>query len=177
MRPAAEPDSLRKLQDEIERFIRSLAHPVVAEQDTELFDLTAARWKLSIEFGKLLFEAWNPARSIACRVEEIAYRDRGRLGVFVRKPGLRATGTLEFRELERAERAPRSASRSERWLTRSKRQPEYSRPSIWRNCLRNSDRDAERGVLSVRSSSRNSSVPVERSPGLRTKTPSRPRSR
>ena len=59
---------------------------MVVEDDEELFDLTAARWKLGVEFGKLLLEVWNDARSIGRRVEENAYRDAGKLGLFVRKP-------------------------------------------------------------------------------------------
>ena len=84
----------------------------MVENEVELMDLTAARWRLEIEFGKLLFQAWNPGRSIARRVEEIAYRDRGRLGLFVWKPGGRETTTLEFRELDRSpERAGRLEGR------------------------------------------------------------------
>ena len=98
-----DPDLLLEMQREIEALIHSLSHPIVVEDEVELFDLTAARWKLTIEFGKLLFEAWNAERSIARRVEAISFRDRGRIGVFVRKPGGRETGTLEFRELEVAE--------------------------------------------------------------------------
>src|SRR5271169_4305484 len=104
-----DPDLLLEMQREIEALVHSLAHPIVVEDEVELFDLTAARWKLTVEFGKLLFEAWNAERSIARRVEAISFRDRGRLGVFVRKPGGRETGTLEFRELEVAEKP--SASR------------------------------------------------------------------
>jgi len=99
-----DPDLLLEMQREIEAWVQSREHPIVVEDEVELFDLTAARWKLTVEFGKLLFEAWNAERSIARRVEAIAFRDRGRLGVFVRKPGGRETGTLEFRELERAEK-------------------------------------------------------------------------
>ena len=107
--PAAhDPNSLLETQRELEAFVRSLAHPTVIEDEAELFDLTAARWKLTVEFGKLLFEAWNDARSIARRVEGIAFRDRGRIGVFVRKPGGRETGTLEFRDLEAPERGDRN---------------------------------------------------------------------
>jgi len=96
-------DFLLEMQREIEALVNSLAHPIVVEDEVELFDLTAARWKLTVEFGKLLFEAWNAERSIARRVEAVSFRDRGRIGVFVRKPGGRETGTLEFRELELAE--------------------------------------------------------------------------
>ena len=66
-------------------------------------DLTAAQWRLTVEFGKLIFSAWNSGRSFSRRVEGLAYRDRDRFGIFVRKPGGRETTTLEFREL----RAPR----------------------------------------------------------------------
>ncbi len=112
MPPKPDLDSLRQLQGEIEAFLRSLDHPVVVEDEVELFDLTAAEWRLRLEFGKLLLEVWNPARSIARRVEDIAYRDRKCLGIFVRKPGGRETGTLEFRALERAERAERTSERA-----------------------------------------------------------------
>jgi hypothetical protein len=95
------------LQRELEAFIHSLAHPVVLEEEVEIFDLTAARWKLGVEFGKLLFEAWNESRSIARRVESIAYRDGKSLGVFVRKPGGRETGTLEFRDIIQPEKSIR----------------------------------------------------------------------
>ena len=93
-----DPDSLVELQNEIETFLRSLAHPTLCEDDTELLDLTEHHWRVSVEFGKLVFEAWSPGRSLARRVEAIAYRDRGRLGVFVRKPGAHSTTALEFRD-------------------------------------------------------------------------------
>jgi hypothetical protein len=113
--PAPDLETLQSLRNDIEAFVKSLRHPIVVENEEELFDLTAARWKLSVEFGKLLFEAWNDARSIGRRVEEIAYRDRGRMGLFVRKAGARETHTLELRELEPAgsnARASSPASRS-----------------------------------------------------------------
>ena len=105
----AEP--LRALQQEVETFIQSLAHPVVVEDEVELFDLTAAGWQLSIQFDKLLFEAWNPARTLARRVEEVAYRDGDRLGVFVRKPHARETSVVEFRELHPKQRQGRERDR------------------------------------------------------------------
>ncbi|MGO8733650.1 MAG: hypothetical protein ACLQVM_12770 [Terriglobia bacterium] len=99
-----ESESLHKLLDEIELFIKSLRHPVVVEDEVELFDLSASHWRLSVEFGKLIFAAWNAARSVSRRVEDIAYRDGERLGVFARKPGGREITTMEFRELDRANR-------------------------------------------------------------------------
>jgi hypothetical protein len=90
--------SLDSLREEIELFLKSLRHPRVVEDDVERFDLTASDWRLNIEFGKLLFTAWNAAHSMTRRLEEIAYRDGGRLGVFVRRPGRRESGVLEFRE-------------------------------------------------------------------------------
>jgi len=112
MPPTHDLDSLRELQGEIEAFLRSLRHPIVVEDEVELFDLTAADWHLSIEFGKLIFSAWNPARSLTRRVEDIAYRDRGRLGIFVRKRGAREASTLELRELEPSAHAGRAHDRA-----------------------------------------------------------------
>jgi hypothetical protein len=103
-------DARRELQNEIEAFLQGLEHPVLVEEGVELLDLTAAEWRCAVEFGKVMFHAWNPGRSMARRVEEIAYRDRGRLGLFVRKPGGRETITLELRELDRS---PARASRAE----------------------------------------------------------------
>ncbi len=107
-----DPESLRELQGEIEAFLRSLDHPVLVEGEVELFDLTAARWQLTVEFGKLLLQVSNLGRSIVRRVEEIAYRDSARLGIFARQPGGRQTGTIEFRSLDRTPRTQRAARRS-----------------------------------------------------------------
>jgi hypothetical protein len=105
-------DSLRALQHEIEIFIQALAHPVVVEDEVELFDLTSASWQLSIQFDKLLLEAWNQARTLVRRVEEVAYRDGDRLGIFVRKPHARETSVLELRELHPKQRKGREGGRS-----------------------------------------------------------------
>jgi hypothetical protein len=107
MSSAPQPGSLHELQSEIEGLIARIPHPVLVENDVELMDLTAAHWRLSVEFGKLVFSAGNSGKSISRRVEEIAYRDRDRFGLFVRKPGAREATTLEFREL----RAPGAAVR------------------------------------------------------------------
>jgi hypothetical protein len=104
MPTSGESESLHKLRDEIERFIKSLSHPVVVEDEAELFDLSASQWRLSVEFGKLIFSAWNDTRTLSRRIEDIAYRDRERLGVFARKAGGRETIALEFRQADRASR-------------------------------------------------------------------------
>src|SRR5207247_9038105 len=78
-------DSLRQLQEGLEGFIRELDHPVVVEDGVELFDLTRAQWRLAVEFGKLVCEAWSTARSIVRRVADVASRTRGLLRVLARK--------------------------------------------------------------------------------------------
>ena len=112
MPPSLEPEQLRELQSEIEALLRLLRHPILVEDEVELLDLTSANWRLTIEFGKLMFSAWNSGRSISRRVEEVAYRDRDRFGIFVRKPGGRGTTTLEFRELRASPTVARTASRA-----------------------------------------------------------------
>ena len=103
---ASEQDAgnLRSLQSEVEAFIQSLSHPAVIEDEVELFDLAATDWRLTLQFDKLLFEAWNPQRSVARRVEELAYRDGDRLGLYVRRPHARDANVMEFRELHLARR-------------------------------------------------------------------------
>src|ERR1019366_5680000 len=112
MPSSPEPEQLRELQSEIEAFLDYLPHPILVENDVELLDLTSAHWRLTIEFGKLIFSAGNSGRSISRRVEDVAYRDLDRLGIFVRKPGGRETTTLEFREIRAAPRAARGAGRT-----------------------------------------------------------------
>ena len=104
MSNTSERNQLEALRGRAVGFLESLRHPILFEDGAEVFDLTAARWKFSIEFGRLLLEVWNPNRSIGRRVEDIAYTDRDRMGLFVRKPGARQTTTLEFRELQLAGR-------------------------------------------------------------------------
>src|SRR5437773_9964551 len=98
-------DSLRQLQEDIEGFIQGLDRPVVVEDGAELFDLTSAQCRLGVEFGKLVFEAWSPARSIVRRVEGVACRDRGLIRVVVRKRAAAESSLLEFRGVGFAERA------------------------------------------------------------------------
>ena len=97
---AASAESLRQLQKEIETFLTSLRHPVLVEDELELLDLTAAQWSMTLEPRGLLLQAWSPGRSISRRIEQLAYRRRGRLGVFVRKPGGRESATLELRDFD-----------------------------------------------------------------------------
>ena len=105
-------ESLHALQNEVETFIRSLAKPVVVEDEVELFDLTSAKWQVSIQFDKVIFEAWSAARTLARRVEEVAYRDGDRMGVFARRPHARETSVLEFREIHPKQRKGRATGRS-----------------------------------------------------------------
>src|SRR5271157_2045879 len=112
MPSARESESLHQLRDEIELFIKSLHHPVVVEDEVELFDLSASEWRLTVEFGKLIFAAWNAARSVSRRVEDIAYRDAERLGLFARKAAGRETITLEFREAHRVPIADKAPARA-----------------------------------------------------------------
>jgi hypothetical protein len=112
MPASPQPESLSSLQGEIEALLQQLHHPVLVENEIELMDLTAAQWRLTIEFGKLIFSAWNSGRSFSRRVEQVAYRDRDRFGIFVRKPGGRETTTLEFRELRAPAGGGRAAGRT-----------------------------------------------------------------
>ncbi len=105
-------EPLRELQSEINALLAQLHHPILVEDGVELMDLTAAQWRLNIEFSKLVFSAWNSGKSIARRVEALAYRDRDRFGIFVRKPGGRETTTLEFRELRAPAEMGRTTSRT-----------------------------------------------------------------
>jgi hypothetical protein len=116
-----DPEPLRELQEEIETFLTSLRHPILVEDGVELVDLTASEWRVTLEPRGLLLQAWSAGRSIVRRIEQLAYRDRGRLGIFVRKPGGRESGTLEFRELNAS---------SERSGDRAARRTHFRRESL-----------------------------------------------
>jgi hypothetical protein len=92
------PESLGQLQKELEIFLTSLRHPVLVEDELEVLGLTPGQWSLTLEPRGLLLEAWSPRRSVSRRIQQLAYRRRGCLGVFARKPGGREFTTLEFRE-------------------------------------------------------------------------------
>ncbi|HXW13437.1 MAG TPA: hypothetical protein VEN79_02920 [Terriglobia bacterium] len=106
------PEPLGVLQGEIEGLLQRLRHPMLVENEVELMDLSAAQWRLTLEFGKLIFSAWNSGKSVSRRVEELAYRDRDRFGIFVRKPGGRESSTLDFRELHAPVIVNRAAGRA-----------------------------------------------------------------
>ena len=106
-------ESLEALRHEIEIHLRALDHPIAVEDDVELFDLSSADWRMTLEHGKLLLEIWNGARSIVRRVEEVAYRDGARLGLFVRKSGGRESTTLELRSLRRPATRSRAPARNQ----------------------------------------------------------------
>jgi hypothetical protein len=78
-------DSLAGLRAEIEGFLASIDQPLFVEDGVELFDLSAAQWKLSVEFGKLILEVWNSAGSLTRRIEGLTYRDRRRMELLARK--------------------------------------------------------------------------------------------
>ena len=62
MPASPQPEALRELQRDIESSLQQLHHPVLVENEVELMDLTAAQWRLTVEFGKLIFSAWNSAK-------------------------------------------------------------------------------------------------------------------
>jgi hypothetical protein len=108
---------LEQTRREIEVFVQSLRRPSVSLGDGwPSVDLASAQWRLTIEFGKLVLEIWQPGQSLILRVDDIAYRDGSRLGVFVSKPGSRALTAIEFGEFEEpagSGRAALATSRSE----------------------------------------------------------------
>lgn len=94
----ASRNPLEPIRMEIEHFLSAYPNVSLFEDGAELMDLSAAEWRLSVAYGKLLFEAWSGERSIVRRVEEIAYQDSGKLGLFIRKDLGRAAGVLELHE-------------------------------------------------------------------------------
>ncbi|MGH9404777.1 MAG: hypothetical protein ACRD3D_02945 [Terriglobia bacterium] len=110
--PVSNPDALLDIKAEVEDFLGAHANSVLVEDGAELMDLSRSTSRVSIEHGKLLFEAWNGARSIVRRVEEVAYRDQGRLGLFARRPAAREAGVLELRDGGSPAPAERAEARS-----------------------------------------------------------------
>ncbi len=107
-----EADSPSGLKCHIEELLQQLHHPVLVENENVLMDLTAVQWRLNVEFGKLIFSAWNSTMSLSRRVESVAYCDRNRFGIFVRRAGGRESTTLEFRELHSSAIVTRTAGRT-----------------------------------------------------------------
>ena len=91
------------------------------EDELEVLDLNAGQWCVTLEPRGLLLEAWSPGRSISRRIERLAYRGLGRVGVFVRKPGGRDSATLEFREFD---------ARNEHSSDRNARRVNFRRQSL-----------------------------------------------
>ncbi len=112
MTPHPSPDELEKARNEAEDFIRSSRDLILLEAGVRILDFAGSHWRLAIEFGKLIFEVWRPGRSLRWRVEGIAYRDDGRLGLFVCKPGWRGTSALELRESTETVSLSRAGGRS-----------------------------------------------------------------
>ena len=109
---SSQAEALGQLRSQIESLIQGLRHPVLVENEVVLMDLTAAQWRLTVEFGKLIFSAWNATKSYSRRVEALAYQDGDRFGIFVRRRGGRETGSLEFRELNTSTVVFRPAGRA-----------------------------------------------------------------
>lgn len=105
------PSALDEIKVEVETFLRSAEHPAALEDGLEIFDPAGVEWRLTLEFGKLLLEAWQPGRSIVRRIEDVAYRESQGLGLFVRKPGSRVTTVLELRAAGRQASASQKNSR------------------------------------------------------------------
>ncbi|MGH9354750.1 MAG: hypothetical protein ACRD10_01305, partial [Terriglobia bacterium] len=103
--------ALDEIKAEVEIFLRSSEHPVAVEDGLELFDADRVEWRVTVEFGKLLLEAWQPGRSVVRRVEDIAYRDSQVLGLFVRKPGSGVREVLELRASRQRAGPPQNDSR------------------------------------------------------------------
>ena len=107
------PEELNRLQGEIESFVARIPHGVVVEGEEELFDLDRSNCECRIKFGKLILEVWNPMRSLSRAVEEIAFRDPGRLGLFVRRAAGGTATILEIREAALGVRASQRVVRGE----------------------------------------------------------------
>lgn len=112
MTPHSTANDLEKVRNEVESFVRSSHDLILLEEGVHTLDFAGNDWRLAVEFGKLMLEVWHPGRSFRWRVEGIAYRDDGRLGLFVRKPGGHGTAALELRETTEAVSTSRVSARS-----------------------------------------------------------------
>src|SRR5438093_10842684 len=73
MSNTSERNQLEALRGRAVGFLESLRHPILFDDGAEVFDLTAARWKFSIEFGLPLLEVWNPNPSLRIRVADVSF--------------------------------------------------------------------------------------------------------
>lgn len=97
MLPVPNPELLLEIKNEIESFLAEHPGASMFEEGREIIHLPRAEYTLNLEYGKLLFEAWDGERSLVRRVESIAGRDKNQLGIFVRKPGRPETIVLDLR--------------------------------------------------------------------------------
>jgi hypothetical protein len=104
--------SLERLKQELEDFIHSAREPVLLDGDNPPLPLGTHEWQLSIQFGKLVLEVWNADHSFAWRVEEIAYRHNGRIGVSVRRPRADRVSTMELAQSSHRMSLPAEETRS-----------------------------------------------------------------
>ncbi|HTV57191.1 MAG TPA: hypothetical protein VMI06_20025 [Terriglobia bacterium] len=109
---AADQGSLERLKQELEDYIYSASQPVLLDGDGPPLHLAAHEWQLTLQFGKLVLEVWNSEHSFAWRVDELAYRRDGCLGLSVRRPGAHRVNTLELRQSSPRMPAPAEESRS-----------------------------------------------------------------
>ncbi|MGH9345607.1 MAG: hypothetical protein ACRD19_17805, partial [Terriglobia bacterium] len=81
MPPGSNSGRLLEIKSEIESFLRNQPNALMLEGGEEIIDLSSAECRVSIEYGKLLLEAWDGTRSLVRRIEDIACRDRDQLGL------------------------------------------------------------------------------------------------
>jgi hypothetical protein len=95
---AADQGSLERLKQELEEYIRSATRPVLVDGGGPPLQLAAHEWQLTIQFGKLVLEVWDSEHSFVWRVDELAYRHNGCLGLSVHRSGAHQVNMLELRE-------------------------------------------------------------------------------
>jgi hypothetical protein len=77
--------------------VRSHDSHFPAKQGRAERDVSEARWRLEVEFGKLLLEVWSGSRSLVRRIEACE-RDGSHMRLRARKPGGAEPVMLEIRE-------------------------------------------------------------------------------
>lgn len=96
MPPLFDSGRLLEVKAEIERFLDEHPNALMFEGGEEIIDLPLSEHELTLEYGKLLMQAWDGNRSIVRRIEEVACQDEHQLGLFARKPGARETVVLNL---------------------------------------------------------------------------------